>query len=143
EDAYFHKGYAAMPQFARHAPGCQSFPGVGFREHARGPRLGFWQWDMPGLQTGVWIDGTLNDHRDRDRGWTVEVAVPWAGLETLAAGDGRSLPPRPGDTWRMDFSRFNQYKEAPPADDSGGWAWSPHGVWDSHIPELFPYIHFS
>jgi hypothetical protein len=143
EDAYYHKGYAAMPHFARHTPGCQSFPGVGFREHPRGPRLGFWQWDMPGLQTGVWIDGTLNDHRDRDRGWTVEIAVPWAGLQTLAAGDGRSLPPRPGDTWRMDFSRFNQYKEAPPADDSGGWAWSPHGVWDSHIPELFPYIHFS
>jgi hypothetical protein len=53
----------------------------------------------------------------------------------------------------MDFSRFNQYKEAPPANDSGvndsgvndsgGWAWSPHGVWDSHVPELFPYIHFS
>ena len=43
----------------------------------------------------------------------------------------------------MDFSRFNQYKEAPPATDPGGWAWSPHGVWDSHIPELFPYVTFS
>jgi len=43
----------------------------------------------------------------------------------------------------MDFSRFNQYKAAPPPQDSGGWAWSPHGVWDSHVPELFPYITFS
>jgi hypothetical protein len=91
----------------------------------------------------VRVDGTLNDNRDRDRGWTVEIALPWAGMTALARGDQRSLPPRPGDTWRMDFSRFNQYKEAPPANDSGGWAWSPHGVWDSHVPELFPYIHFS
>jgi len=50
---------------------------------------------------------------------------------------------RDGDEWRMDFSRFNQYKEAAPAKDSGGWAWSPHGVWDSHIPELFTRVRFS
>ena len=43
----------------------------------------------------------------------------------------------------MDFSRFNQYKEAPPAKDPGGWAWSPHGVWDSHMPELFTRVRFS
>jgi len=53
------------------------------------------------------------------------------------------LPPRDGDIWRMDFSRFNKYREAKPAEDSGGWAWSAHGVWDSHVPEVFPFIHFS
>ncbi len=143
EEAYLRQNYAAVPEFATNAPGRRPFNGVDFATHPRGARLGFWQWDFPGLQVGVWIDGTLNDNRDRDRGWTVELALPWAGMETLARGDGRSLPPHPGDTWRMDFSRFNQYKEAPPANDSGGWAWSPHGVWDSHVPELFPYIHFS
>jgi hypothetical protein len=64
-------------------------------------------------------------------------------LEWLAKADQRALPPRDGDVWRMDFSRFNTYKEAPPAKDSGGWAWSKHGVWDSHIPECFPFIVFS
>jgi hypothetical protein len=43
----------------------------------------------------------------------------------------------------MDFSRFNTYREAAPAEDSGGWAMNAHGVWDSHIPELFPYVRFS
>jgi hypothetical protein len=143
DEVYEAKGYAHLPGFARTAPGCRPFAGVGFGEHPRGGRLGFWEWDFPGLQVGVWVDGTLNNNRDRDRGWTVEVALPWAGMEVLARGDGRSLPPQPGDTWRMDFSRFNQYKEAPPAEDSGSWAWSPHGVWDSHVPELFPYIHFT
>ena len=87
------------------------------------------------------MDGTINDNSDRDRGWTVEIAIPWAGMTSLAQGDGRALPPRDGDTWRMDFSRFNTKRASP--EDSGGWAWSAHGVWDSHIPELFPYIHFS
>ena len=90
----------------------------------------------------VYIDGTLNDHSDRDRGWTVELAFPWRGMQPLAMADGRALPPRDGDVWRIDFSRFNQYHEARPAQDSGGWAWSAHGVWDSHIPEVFPYIKF-
>jgi hypothetical protein len=117
-------------------------------------------WDDENLYVSYWVEepfveGTLTerdsliyrnndvDNKDRDRGWTVEIAIPWTGLAALARPDGRPLPPRDGDTWRIDFSRFNQYKEAPPAQDPGGWAWSPHGAWDSHIPEVFPYVRFS
>ena len=140
DDAYESAGYAALPEFARDAPKVRRFSGVRFK-HPRNPRTGFWNWDLPGLRTAVHVDGTLNDDTDRDRGWTVELAFPWTGLKHLA--DDRALPPKEGDVWRMDFSRFNQYKEAPPSRDPGGWAWSPHGVWDSHVPECFPYIHFS
>jgi hypothetical protein len=63
-------------------------------------------------------------------------------MKWLAKADGRALPPRPGDVWRMDFSRFNQYKAPPPARDSGGWFWSPHRVWDSHVPECFTFVTF-
>jgi hypothetical protein len=143
ETAYERGGYEADPALRRDAEGFQPFPGVGFPNHPRGPRLAFFRWDLPGLQAAVHVDGTLNDPRDRDRGWTAELAIPWAGLTLLASPDARSLPPRDGDVWRMDFSRFNQYKEAPPAEDSGGWAWSPHGVWDSHIPELFVFVQFA
>ena len=142
EDAYERGGFSA-PEFARTAPGYRPWNGVGFTEHPRGPRLGFFQWDLPGLKAAAAVDGTINDNSDRDRGWTAEIAIPWAGLRAIADSDGRALPPRDGDTWRMDFSRFNTYREAKPAEDSGGWAWSAHGIWDSHIPELFPYIHFS
>jgi len=143
DDAYERDGYDRQPEFRRDAPGYRPWNGVGYTTHPRGPRHGFWQWDLPGLRSGVHVDGVINDPAWRDRGWTVEVAFPWAGLAPVARGDGRALPPRDGDTWRMDFSRFNSYKAAPPARDSGGWAWSPHGVWDSHIPECFPHIHFS
>ena len=143
EEAFERAGYHLQPQFDRTRHGVRPFDGVGFQPHPRGKRIGYWNWDFPGLRSAVHVDGTLNDCRDRDRGWTVELALPWQGFHALAASDGRSLPPRDGDVWRMDFSRFNQYKAAPPAQDSGGWAWSPHGVWDSHIPELFTHVRFS
>jgi hypothetical protein len=120
----------------RSFPGVASFDGVGFA-HPRGRRTGFWGFDLPGLRTAVHVDGTLNDSSDTDRGWTVEIAIPWSSLAPLAGG--RSLPPRDGDEWRISLSRFNTRKGG----DSGGWSWSPHGVWDSHIPELFPHVRFS
>lgn len=143
EESYTKGGYDTLDVFNRNKSGVRPFHGVGYKPHPRGPRVGFWNWDFPGLQSAVYLDGTINDDKDRDRGWTVELALPWSGMNVLAKGDHRSLPPQEGDTWRMDFSRFNQYKEAPPANDPGGWAWSPHGVWDSHVPECFTYIHFS
>jgi len=143
KDAYEKGGYAEAPEFKRSNPKVRSFNGVGFTHHPRGPRLGSWAFQFPGLKTAVHIDGTLNDDSDTDRGWTVELAFPWAGMKWLAKADGRSLPPKDGDVWRIDFSRFNQYKAPPPAQDSSGWFWSRHGVWDSHIPECFPFIHFS
>lgn len=143
DDVYTRDGYDKMEGLAVDQPGSQPFLGVGYKEHPRNPRKGFFQWDLPGLKTAVYLDGTINDSSDRDRGWTVELAIPWEGMKVLAMGDKRSLPPKDHDVWRMDFSRFNRYKEAPPADDPGGWAWSPHGVWDSHVPECFTYIHFS
>ena len=119
------------------------FNGVGFKKHPRGPRLGNFDWSFPGKKTAVHIDGTVNRDEDRDRGWTAELAFPWRGMQWLVKADQRALPPREGDVWRMDFSRFNTYKAAPPAADSGGWVWSRHGVWDSDIPECFPYIQFT
>lgn len=141
EDRYRPSGFDQAPDLAR--AGAKPWNGVGLQNHPRGPRLGFFQWDFPGLKTAAQVDGTLNDNRDRDRGWTAEIALPWAGMETLLKGDKRQVPPRHGDGWRMDFSRFNTYREASPAMDSSGWAWSPHGIWDSHVPECWPFITFS
>lgn len=139
-DAFESKGYHLRPEFSRNAKGVKPFNGVGYR-HPRGRRIGFWNWDMPGLKSAVHVDGTINDSTDTDKGWTVEISIPWTSLQILAEGDGRALPPKDGDIWRMDFSRFNVRKGS--SQDSGGWAWSSHGVWDSHVPECFTYIKFS
>lgn len=141
DEAYERDGFNSLKEFSR--SDLVAFNGVGFTNHPRGGRLGNFDWHFPGKQTAVFIDGTVNKDSDHDRGWSVELMFPWKGMAALVKGDNRSLPPKNGDVWRMDFSRFNTYKADPPAKDSGGWVMSRHGVWDSHIPECFPYIIFS
>jgi hypothetical protein len=59
-------------------------------------------WDVKGLISAVHIDGTLNDPRDTDRGWSVELAFPWSAFDRHG---GAKRPPRDGDQWRINFSR--------------------------------------
>jgi hypothetical protein len=104
-------------------------------------------WEILGLKTGVDIQGTLNDPRDVDKGWTVEIAVPWKVLFEAAH---RPAPPREGDQWRVNFSRVEWQHEI--ADGKyrkikgrkeDNWVWSPQGVIDLHRPEMWGYVQFS
>jgi hypothetical protein len=134
--------YSGRPEFDLQTQRVMTLAGVGGHVHPRGERWGFLDWDYPGLRHAVHIDGILNSRTHTDRGWTVELAFPWRGLDLLA--DGRSLPPGDGDVWRMDCSRFQQVtKEGRPIPPGDGWTWNRHGHYDSHIPEMFTHVHFS
>jgi len=110
--------------------------------HPRGLRWAFLDWEFPGLLKAVHVDGKINDSAETDKGWTVELAFPWKGMKWLAAG--RSLPPRDGDTWRIFFGRFELLKLAGhELNPHPAWVWSRHAVYDTHIPECFPYIQMS
>src|SRR5215211_2068578 len=50
-------------------------------------------WEITGLRTAVKLDGTLNDPRDTDKGWTVEIKWPWKGLYELLNTKVTPLPP--------------------------------------------------
>jgi len=113
-----------------------------FGKHPRGARWAFMDWDMPGLRAAVQVQGTLNDASDIDEGWTAEIAFPWSGMKRLAGK--RPVPPRDGDVWRMDFSRFELLGSCGvTVEPHPGWALNKHGVYDSHIPECFSFVHFS
>lgn len=99
-------------------------------------------WEIPGLKTAVHIAGTLNDPSDRDRGWSVEIAIPWKAF--------REHAPRAGEQWRVNFSRVEWEVVA----DGGrytkvkgkredNWVWSPQFAIDMHKPELWGYVQFS
>jgi hypothetical protein len=60
------------------------------------------KWNCSGLQVGIQIDGTLNNSADHDRGWTMEVAIPFASLPPM---DGEQA--REGDTWRFLLARYD------------------------------------
>ena len=109
--------------------------------HPRGTRWAFRGFDMPGLETAVHLDGTLNDHLSVDKGWSAEISIPWKSLQYLA--QGRNLPPKSGDTWRMFLGRFQKKivdgKEISPHPAS---ALRSHGVYDTHLPEEWSVISF-
>jgi hypothetical protein len=111
-------------------------------KHPRGKRWAFMDWDFPGLKTAVKVDGKINDPSRISRGWTVEIALPWAGFADLLPR--RNFPPAPGESLRAAFFRFEALRYH--GKDSGvslGWALNEHGVYDSHIPENFSYLHFA
>jgi hypothetical protein len=104
-------------------------------------------WEIQGLRTAVHVDGTLNNPRDRDRGWTVEIAWPWVGLRQLTS---RPIPPHHGDQWRINFSRVEwdtdivdgKYRKVPNRPEHN-WVWSPQHAIDMHRPEQWGYVQFS
>ena len=109
--------------------------------HPRGTRWAFTGFDLPGLRTAVHLDGTLNDDTDIDRGWSLEIAIPWASL-AVVAGD-RPVPPQPGDVWRMFLGRFQRLvvsgQEVQP---HPAMVLDSHGVYDTHQPDRWSRIRF-
>ncbi len=105
-------------------------------------------WTLTGLQHAVHFDGTLNRSTDLDRGWTVELFFPWTAFAPLRPQGGE--PPRPGEIWRLNFSRVqwhlistpDGYRKRPQTPEDN-WVWSPQGVIDMHRPEMWGRIHFA
>lgn len=150
KDAYKKGGKFDVPEFDVHKEKAMTFGGDYDRtgkdfwlgRHPRKLRWAFIDYDMPGLKTGVQIDGKINDSTHVDKGWTLEIAIPWKSMKWLA--NGRSLPPKEGDTWRIFFGRFQKLmssgKEVEP---HPAWAFNKHGLYDTHIPECWTYVHFT
>lgn len=150
QDAYTRGSRFDVPEFDLLSRKALSFGGNYDRDprtfwwgtHPRGCRWAFLDWDFPGLQAAVHVEGVLNDSSTIDKGWTVELAFPWEGMTWLA--NGRSLPPRPGDTWRIFFGRFEKLSaNGAEIQPHPAWVWSRHGVADTHLPDCFPCVHFA
>jgi Carbohydrate family 9 binding domain-like len=104
-------------------------------------------WDLKGIKTAVHINGTLNDPTDEDTSWSVELALPWAGLAECAH---RKSPPAPQDEWRINFSRVEWHTSITdgkyaklPGKPEENWVWSPQGVVDMHRPEKWGRLVFT
>lgn len=116
-----------------------------------GPALN--AWEITGLETAVYCDGTLNDPRDRDRGWSVEIALPWGALRECTHVQ---VPPTQEDVWRVNFSRVEWHlqvgdgayaKQKNPKTGKDlpeeNWTWSPQGLVAMHYPEMWGRVQFS
>ena len=103
-------------------------------------------WDIPGLISKVHVDGTINDPSDMDKGWSVEIAIPWRSL----IGNFRSkTPPKEGETWKVNFSRVHWDTEIKDGKyvktdtPEFNWVWSPQGHIYMHFPHFWGLVQFS
>ena len=110
-------------------------------------------WDINGLKSAVYINGTLNDPNDLDDYWTVEIAIPLKEIEKLNTS-GKDEKVISGDVWRINFSRVNwdfeinngvysRKKENGKYLPEYNWVWSPQGIINMHVPENWGYLVFS
>lgn len=150
KDAYKKGGKFDVPEFDVHKEKAMTFGGDYDRtgkdfwwgRHPRKLRWAFIDYDMPGLRTGVQVDGKINDPTHVDKGWTLEIAIPWKSMKWLA--NGRSIPPKEGDIWRIFFGRFQKMTPSGiEVEPHPAWALNKHGLYDTHIPECFTYVHFT
>lgn len=108
-------------------------------------------WTATGMKTAISIDGTLNNPNDIDKGWMLEMAIPWSVFKKAYFEE--NVPK--DDFWRVNFSRVNwdhqitdgKYERKKDADDNYlpeyNWVWSPQGVINMHEPEKWGYVYFS
>jgi len=149
KDAYTKGSRFDTLKFDVHHPQAYTFGGNSDRSdttfwkgtHPRGIRWAFTHFDMPGLQTAVTVDGTLNDNTDIDKGWSLEIAIPWKSLQILA--NGKSIPPSHGDRWKMFLGRFQKLIHSGVEISHPAMALNSHGVYDTHLPEKWSCIEFA
>lgn len=110
-------------------------------------------WNINGIKSAVHIDGTINDGSDKDKGWSLEIAMP---LESICEAD--NMKPENGMQWRINFSRVEWFSKWDGKDykvipneltgktGMGGednWVWSPQGFVAMHQPETWGFMQFS
>lgn len=110
-------------------------------------------WDIKNLRSAVSIDGTINNPTDKDKRWTLEIAIPF---ESLSTDNVAFVKPDPEKIWRINFSRVNWQHQI---DENGkysrkkntetgktlpeyNWVWSPQGVINMHVPEYWGFLQF-
>ena len=98
-----------------------------------GPRKGMdLSWSSH-ARHAVRVDGTLNAPGDVDRGWTVELAIPFSALT------GMPKPrPQKGDRWKFNLYRLRQG----PGQPGEGQAFSPPMRGDFHALDRFATLRF-
>ena len=91
-------------------------------------------WNATGIVIATSVDGTLNDDSDMDRGWVLEVAIPFENFRLVA----QHTPPKTGDIWHLNLNRL------------GGKTNPQHSQWSPgkserpqfHAPQYFGRVIF-
>ena len=117
-----------------------------------GPLEAVLGWDSKGWRSAVKVDGTINNNEDTDKGWTVEMSIPFFDFYGTAfrtvdkaeayygrhRGQQMRFAPEIGDRWRADFFRIDKVGRR-----TQYIGWSPTLDGGFHIPDRFGTLIFS
>ena len=93
----------------------------------------FKPFDLRGVQLATFLDGTMNARGDKDKGWSLEVAIPWANFEAL------SPAPKPGTVWAANINRWDGVE---PDRRMSNWSNPLQPRPNPHVPERFGKLIF-
>lgn len=133
---------------------CQKGPGDTFTAFAHWDAKAIPALGPLGLETAVTVQGTLDvvasgatpvELAQEDRGWTVELALPWTALwSTGVHTEPRApVPPRVGDRWRLGLYRIERPRVATAQGTVEYQAWSPTRRPSFHVPARFGVLEFA
>lgn len=109
-------------------------------------------WNFNGMKSAVKCYGTLNNSKDIDQSWSVEIAIPWGSI--IEVRRGRKMF-KVGECMKVNYSRVQWSLEADGSsykkcnNPSTGkiseynWVWSAQGAVDLHRPELWGLVMIS
>ena len=86
-----------------------------------------------GVQLATFIDGTMNMRGDKDKGWSLEVAIPFTNF------DGLSKPPVVGSVWSANINRWDGVE---PDRRMSNWSNPVQPTPNPHVPERFGKLTF-
>ncbi len=93
----------------------------------------FKQFNLQGVKLATFIDGTLNLRGDQDKGWSLEVAIPWANFDAL------SKRPVPGAVWSANVNRWDGVE---PNRRMSNWSDPVQPTPNPHVPARFGQLVF-
>jgi hypothetical protein len=91
-----------------------------------------------GMKAKAVVDGTLDKRDDADQGWAVEIAIPLEAVKGKDAGMKVTLPPKPGDVWKLNLVRVDKPKDGAVTAS----AWAPIGIGDFHALDRLRAVTF-
>lgn len=104
--------------------------------------VGIEEWRSPGVRSAAEFDGSPNDPTDRDRGYCVEMAIPFDDLHLRKP---TRATPDDGDTMRVNLCRID-YRSPETMGGKGAEptfiTWSPAFVLDFHLRTRFGVLTF-
>jgi len=95
-------------------------------------------WEIIGKKSAVHVEGTVNNAKDKDKYWSIEVFFPWSAILQVMPDKSKI---ENGLQLRVNFSRV-EYPEGKTTGENN-WVWAATKEINIHRPEFWGFVQLS